>query len=384
MAGAEPTMVVAAPARAARPLEGAERALAGDLLALLGHAPLARAAARGRAGVLEEIDRRIAAIDGLLTAQVNAILHHPRFQALEASWRGLAWLADGLEGRERLKLRVLPVGWSAIARDLDRAAEFDQTQLFRKIYENEFGMPGGEPFGLIVADFYVQHRPIRSGTDDVAVLRGLAGVAAAAFCPIVLGAAPGLFGLDSFRELHPTLDLDRLFGQREYTRWRAMQREEDTRFLGVLLPPVLLRRPHADMDRLDRFRFAEATGAGDAGEWLWGNPGYAFAWVVMRAYGESGWFADIRGTRAEDLKGGLVRDLARADFATDAPGSRCARRCRSACRTARSARSRSSASSRSRSAPTPRGRSSTPTSRSGARRRTAAALRGSTRACPRC
>ena len=320
MAGAEPTLVVAAPARAARPLSAGERALAADLLRLIGWPALARAAAGGRCALVEEIDRRIAAIDGLMTAQVNAVLHHPRFQRLEASWRGLAWLSAGLEGRKRLKLRILTISWAGIARDLDRSAEFDQTQLFRKIYENEFGMPGGEPFGLMVADYYVQHRPARSGTDDIAVMRGLAGVAAAAFCPMVLGAAPELFGLDSFRDLHPTLDLDRLFGQREYTRWRAMQKVEDTRFLGVLLPPVLLRRPHADMARCDRFRFEEATGAQDGGEWLWGHPGYAFASVVMRAYGESGWFADIRGTRPEDLKGGLVRDLAQADFTTDAPG----------------------------------------------------------------
>ena len=317
MTGAEPTLV--APAPAARAPDRAVRALASDLLGALGLEALVRAAPRGRRGVLEELDRRIAAIDALLAEQVNAVLHHPRFQALEASWRGLAWLAERIEGRERIKLRVLPVGWSAIARDLDKAVEFDQSHLFRKIYEDEFGMPGGEPFGLIVADFFVQHRPGRGAIDDVAVLRGLAGVAAASFCPIVLGAAPRLFGLDSFRDLHPTLDLDRLFGQSEYTRWRALQREEDTRFLGVILPPVLIRRPHADMGRVDRFRFAEESGATDAHEWLWANPGYAFAAVVMRAFAESGWFADIRGTRPGDLRGGLLRGLAQADFATDAP-----------------------------------------------------------------
>lgn len=321
MAGAEPTVVVAAPARrAARPLEGAERTLAADLLRLVGPDVLSRAARHGRRGVLEEIDRRIAAIDRLLGAQVHEILHHPRFQALEASWRGLRYLTRNIEGRERLRVRMLPLGWAELARDLDRAAEFDQTQLFRKIYEDEFGTPGGEPFGLIIADYYVQHRPGRSGVDDVAVLRGLAGVGAASFCPILLAAAPALFGLDSFRELHPTLDLGRLFQQREYARWRAVQREEDTRFLGILLPQILMRRPLADMERVDRFRFEENAGASDGSEWLWGHPGYAFASIVMRAFADSGWFADIRGTRPDDLRGGLVTDLPQADFSTDSPG----------------------------------------------------------------
>jgi len=323
MAGAEDTIVVAAPARSASGgtrLGPEARSLARGLLRHLGWDTLARLAPLGRHAVLEEVDRRIALIDAAMTDQVNAILHHERFQRLESSWRGVDYLAEQLEGRERLKLRILPLGWSALARDLDRAVEFDQTHLFRKIYEEEFGMPGGEPFGLMIADYYVRHKAGRGGVDDVATLRGLAGVAAAAFCPFILGAAPDLFALDTFRDLHPTLDLDRLFDQREYTRWRGLQAVEDTRFLGILLPPVLIRRPLDDMGRVDRFRFFEDTGRRDGADWLWAHPGYAFAAVVMRAYGESGWFADIRGTRPEDLRGGLLRDLPAADFSTDAPG----------------------------------------------------------------
>jgi type VI secretion system protein ImpD len=298
-----------------------DRTLAAVLLAELDLDTLRWLAPQGSVAVVAALDRRVAEIDELMSAQVNAILHHPRFQRLESAWRGLAYLVERLEACENVKLRALSVTWAELARDFERAIEFDQSQLFRKIYSDEYGMPGGEPYGLLLGDFYVQHRrPERSAPDDVAVLRGLAGVAAAAFAPTVLGAAPGLLGLDSFRDLTPTLDLPGRFQQREYSRWRSLQDEDDARFLGLIAPPILMRQPLRDLPRRDGFRFVEDTSASDGSGYLWGNPALAFASVVMRAFDETGWLADIRGTRPGELGGGLVTDLPQVDFATDAPG----------------------------------------------------------------
>jgi type VI secretion system protein ImpD len=311
-------MAAASAATAAAGGEGADCALARALLAELGWPRLVELAAGGPAAVTDELDRRVAALDAAMGAQLDAVLHHPRFQRLEGSWRGLAYLVDAGGRADGVKIRVLSAAWREVARDLERAIEFDQSQLFAKIYSAEFGMPGGEPYGLLVADYFVRHTP-GGGVDDVAALRGLAGVAAAAFAPTVLGAAPELLGLDRFADLQPTLDVERLFQQGEYGRWRALQGEEDTRFLGVVMPPVVMRGPHADDGaRTDGFRFAETVDGG-AGH-VWANPAYAFAAVVVRAFDDAGWFADIRGTRPSDLKGGLVTDLPALDFATDAPG----------------------------------------------------------------
>lgn len=302
-------------------LDPATRWLATALLEHFEWSELRRLAAEGRHGLLEALDRRVCAVDDLLSDQVNAILHHPRFQRLEASWRSLAYLVARLERTDRVKLRVLSTRWAEVERDLDRAVEFDQSQLFRKIYSDEFGMPGGEPYGLLIGDYFVQHRPPkRGGVDDVATLRGLSGIAAAAFAPLIVGAAPGLLGVDSFRDLSPSLDLGGLFRQREYNRWQALQDQEDTRFLGVVAPPVLLREPYAELPRRDGFRFREDVTSRDTNGYLWGNPAYAFASVVMRAFDDTGWFADIRGTRAEDLRGGLVADLPAPSFGTDRHG----------------------------------------------------------------
>jgi len=297
-----------------------DREFAAALLVEFGMDGLRRLADEGSEAVRGAVDARIAGIDSRLAAQVDAILHHPRFQRLEAAWRSVAYLVDRIEHGNRTKIRVLTVTWAELVRDLDRAPEFDQSQIFEKIYSQELDMPGGEPYGLLVGDFYVQHRPQRGGVDDVATLRQLSGVAAAAFAPLVVGAAPALLGLDSFGELTPTLNLPGLFQQRDYSRWRSLQTEEDTRFLGVVLPPVLMREPYEELPRRDGFRYAEDVGATDGSAYLWGNPAFAFASVVIRSFEDTGWFADIRGTHQGELGGGLVTDLPVVDFGTDAPG----------------------------------------------------------------
>ena len=153
-------------------------------------------------GCRAAIDRDIAALDVLIGAQIDAILHHQRLRRFEGSWRGLAWLVGGLDPASRVKVKVLNMSWPELCRDLERAIEFDQSQLFRKVYEAEFGMPGGEPYGLLVVDHEIRHRPAAGApTDDVTALTQLSGVAAAAFVPTVLGASPALLQVEEFADL---------------------------------------------------------------------------------------------------------------------------------------------------------------------------------------
>ena len=272
--------------------------------------------------LLLALDRDIADIDALLSAQVNAILHATLFQRLEARWRGLDFLADVAELSPLAKVRMLSVSWSEVTRDLDRAGDFDRSQLFHKIYTEEIGMLGGEPFGLLVGDYEIQHRPSADHpSDDIAALKSLATIAAAAFAPLVMGASPRLFQLESFSALGRPLDLRAVFRQAEYQRWQSMRDAEETRFVGLVAPRVLLRLPYSiDGRRRDGFRFAETVDAPDAAGYLWGNGAFAFGSVVLRAFANYGWFADIRGAARDDLRGGLVVNLPVASFATDRPG----------------------------------------------------------------
>lgn len=266
-----------------------------------------------------KVDRLIAGIDELLTDQVNAVIHHPRFQALEASWRSLRRLVATAGRNQRIKVRALDLSWIELCRDLERAIEFDRSQLFRKIYEDEFGMPGGEPFGLLVGDYQVLHRRDASGraTDDVAALRELSRIAAAAFAPVVLDVSPELFGLDSFAELSLPRDLAAVFRLPEYQRWLAFQEGEDSRFVGLVLPRVLARAAYRDDDtRADGFRFEERCQ--DHAAVLWGSGAYAFAAVAIQAFDQSGWFTQIRGGVLGIESGGLVPDLEISWFDTDA------------------------------------------------------------------
>jgi type VI secretion system protein ImpD len=263
------------------------------------------------------VDRIIALVDQLVTEQVNAVIHHPRFQALEASWRSLRRLVRTANGNPRIKIRVLDLRWSELCRDLERAIEFDQSHLFRKIYEEEFGMPGGEPFGLLIGDYQISHWRSRARlTDDVAAVREMSRIAAAAFAPFILGVAPELFGLDSFAELCRPVDLPTVFRLPEYMRWRGFQETDDSRFVGLVLPRILARQYYRDDDtRIDGFRFEERCGTNE--EVLWGSGTYAFAGVVIQAFAESGWFTQIRGGVLGVEQGGLVPDLEIPSFDTD-------------------------------------------------------------------
>lgn len=279
-------------------------------------------------GNREELSRRlnrdVAAIDRMANAQLNVVLHAEAFQKLEASWRGLQYLVERADEEDEpaIKIRVLNVAWRELERDFERAIEFDQSQLFRKVYESEFGSPGGEPFGILIGDYEIHPRvSAQHPHNDLGVVDSLAGVAAAAFCPIILNASPAMFGLDDFSGLEQRLDHERTFENVEYTKWKSLRAKEDSRFIGLTLPRVLMRTPYEDEGfRVDRFRFQEDVQGPDRSKYLWGGAGYAFGGVLMRAFSEAGWLADIRGARRGIDGGGLVTGLPLHSFRTDAHG----------------------------------------------------------------
>jgi type VI secretion system protein ImpD/type VI secretion system protein ImpC len=264
-----------------------------------------------RVALAAAVDRDIVALDRLIGAQLDAILHHARLRALEGAWRGLAWLVSRMSLTGRVKLRILNVSWAEICRDLERAAEFDQSQLFRAVYEDEFGTPGGEPYGLLVVDHEIRHRPGPGAiTDDVSAVASLAAVAAAAFAPTVISAAPALFGVDHFAELSGVADPASGFVAAEYQRWRGLASREDIRFLAAVLPRFLARPPYADRHR--GFRYRE-TGP----ERVWSGAGYLVAACVIRAFETHAWPADMRGYDIDRDGGGILSGLPAPVFSTD-------------------------------------------------------------------
>ena len=270
-----------------------------------------RIAERANAGIPLRLwlSQQISLIDEVINEQINLILHHPDLQALEARWRGLWSLVDTAhEFKKTVKVRVLDVSWREINRDIDRAADFDQTALFQKIYSDEFDIPGGTPYGVIIGDYYVSHRPHEGHPyDDIEILRSLSQIAAASFAPFICGAAPQLFGLDDFSTLGTRINMEQVFSLSEYTAWRSFRSSEDARFLGVLLPQVLMREPYnREISEYGGIRFRELVEGPDASNYLWGNAAFAFGTVIIREFGETGWFAHIRGTPQDTWSGGLV------------------------------------------------------------------------------
>ncbi|WP_343716567.1 type VI secretion system contractile sheath large subunit [Inquilinus sp.] len=275
-----------------------------------------------RRALLAALDRDIARLDALLSAQVDAILHHPKLQRLEAAWRGVAYLVRIAGQSDQSKVRILDVSWPEVCRDFQRAIEFDQGHLFQKVYEQEFGMPGGEPFGVLVGAYELSHVPgADRPTDDVSGLKGMAQVSAAAFAPFVAGAHPTLLGLESFAELGMPIDVTRGLSGPAFDRWQALRELDDSRFLGLTAPRVLMRPPWPDDgSRTDGFRYREDVSAPDLSGYCWGPASFAFAGTLIRAFDSFGWFAEIRGASALGGTGGLVTDLPQLSFGTDRPG----------------------------------------------------------------
>ncbi len=252
----------------------------------------------GRDAASLRLNAAVAEVDRLLNDQLHAVIAHPDFVRLEASWRGLRYLVDQTPEGPQIKVRVLNLSWRDLVRDQERALEFDQSQLFRKVYSDEFGTPGGEPYGLLVGDYAVCHRPLPGHpTDDVAALAGVASVAAAAFAPFVTGIDPRFLGLDTFTDLDPTIDVTRLTAGVDHAAWRRFRGTEDARFVGLALPRVVLRGAHREPPRCG-FPFVQPPDGA-----LYGTAAWGFAGVVVRAFAESGWLAAVRGP------GGVVPGL---------------------------------------------------------------------------
>jgi type VI secretion system protein ImpC len=255
------------------------------------------------------IQSRIAHIDELLSRQLDEILHHPDFQKLEASWRGLHYLVMNTETGSRLKLRLLCLTKKELFKDLDQAVEFDQSALFKKIYEEEYGTFGGHPFSLMIGDYELGRNP-----QDVAMLEKIAGVAAAAHAPFISAASPHLFDMDSFTELGNPRDLAKLFESSELIKWRAFQESEDSRYVTLVLPHILMRLPYGpDTVPVEDFDMKEDVDGRDHSKYLWGNAAYALGQRITNAFALYGWCAAIRGVEG----GGMVEGLPTHTFRTD-------------------------------------------------------------------
>jgi type VI secretion system ImpC/EvpB family protein len=257
------------------------------------------------------ISREIAQIDATVSEQLNQILHHPQFQQLEASWRGLRHLVDQKGYAEDVQIRVLNASWKHVVRDLDRSVEFDQSQLFQKIYSEEFGNPGGIPYSLLIGDYEIQSgaRPGQPMQDLDAIFH-LSQIAAASFAPFITAAHPSLLTLNEFSELHRPSNWEAIFEQPEFIKWRNLRESPDSRFVGLVMPRVLIRAPYTSEDLPGiGFNFVEEVSNGEKDNLLWGNASYCFASVAMRSFMNTHWPADIRGVRQDEEEGGLVTGL---------------------------------------------------------------------------
>ena len=255
------------------------------------------------------INARIAQIDHLLSIQLNEILHHPSFQKLEASWRGLKYLLDQSETSTSLQIKIFNCNKKELLKDLQRAPEFDQSTLFKKVYEEEFGTFGGAPFGALMGDYEFGRSP-----EDIELLERISQTAAAAHAPFVTGADPSLFNLDSFTALDAPRDLAKIFDTTEYAKWKSFRQSEDSRYVGLCLPHVLMRLPYGkDTKPIETFSYEEAVDGTDHTKYLWGNAAYALAARVTTAFANYGWCASIRGVEG----GGLVEGLPVHNFYTD-------------------------------------------------------------------
>ncbi|HEX8558024.1 MAG TPA: type VI secretion system contractile sheath large subunit [Pyrinomonadaceae bacterium] len=255
------------------------------------------------------INARIAEIDRVISRQLNEVMHAEEFQRLEASWRGLHHLVHESETGPMLKVRVLNASKKDLLRDLERAAEFDQSALFKKVYEEEFGTFGGAPFGALIGDYEFSNHP-----QDIALLEKISNVAAAANAPFFGAASPQLFGWDSFTQLAEVRDLSKIFDRTEYAKWRSLRESEDSRYVGLCLPHTLMRLPYGQETRpAESFNFEEDVDGKDHRKYLWGNAAYSFGTRLTEAFSKYEWCAAIRGVEG----GGLVQGLPVHTFKTD-------------------------------------------------------------------
>jgi type VI secretion system protein ImpC len=255
------------------------------------------------------IQTRIAQIDRLISLQLNEVLHHPSFQKLEGTWRGIRYLMDQSETNSMLKIKVLNVSKRDLLRDLQRASEFDQSALFKKVYEEEFGVFGGAPFAAMIGDY-----EFGRGPEDIELLERVAQVASAAHAPFLSAASAGLLNLEDFTQLGSPRDIGKIFDTTEYAKWKSFRQSEDSRYVGLTLPHILMRLPYGNETKaVDDFDYEEAVDGTDHSKYLWGNAAYALGARLTTAFAKYGWCAAIRGVEG----GGLVEGLPAHTFHTD-------------------------------------------------------------------
>jgi type VI secretion system protein ImpC len=255
------------------------------------------------------LNARISQIDKLISDQLNEVMHHPDFQALEASWRGLHYLVHQSETGEKMKIRVMNVSKKDLLKDLEKASEFDQSALFKKVYEEEFGMFGGAAYGAMIGDYEFSNHP-----QDLALLEKISQVAAAAHAPFIAAAAPRLFNFDAFTELGGPRDMAKIFQSVEYAKWKSFRDSEDSRYVALAMPHILMRLPYGqDNVPVEAFGYEEAVDGTDHSKYLWGNAAYALGTRLTDAFAKFHWCAAIRGVEG----GGLVEGLPVHTFKTD-------------------------------------------------------------------
>jgi type VI secretion system protein ImpC len=255
------------------------------------------------------ISARIAQIDHLVSIQLNEVLHAQQFQKLESSWRGLRYLLDQSETSDKLKIKVLNATKKELLRDLQRAPEFDQSAMFKKVYEEEYGVFGGAPFSALIGDY-----EFGRGPEDIELLEKVSQVASAAHAPFLTAAAPEMLNLDSFTSLDAPRDMAKIFDSSEYAKWKSFRQSEDSRYIGLTLPHVLGRLPYGKNGiQVDGFNYEEGVDGTDHSKYLWSNAAYALGARMTQAFALYGWCAAIRGVEG----GGLVEGLPTHTFTTD-------------------------------------------------------------------
>jgi type VI secretion system protein ImpC len=264
--------------------------------------------------VVQSIQAMIAQIDKKMSDQINQIMHHPDFQKLESAWRGLHYLVSNSETDDQLKIRVLNVSKKDLHKTLKRykGAAWDQSPLFKKLYEEEYGTLGGEPFACLVGDYYFDHGP-----QDVELLGEMAKIASASHAPFLAAAAPTVFQMESWQELSNPRDLTKIFQIPEYAGWRSLRESEDARYIGLTMPRFLARRPYGvKTNPVEAFDFEEDANGPDVKKYTWANSAYAMAVNINRSYKTYGWCSRIRGIES----GGSVEGLPTHTFPTDDGG----------------------------------------------------------------
>ena len=264
----------------------------------------------------QTFNKAIEAIDAKLSQQLSAIMHHEDFQKLEGSWRGLNHLVKNSETGTSLKIKLLNMSKKDLHKDLTKAVEFDQSLIFKKIYESEFGTPGGEPYGALIGDF-----EFGTGVEDLEVLQGMSNVAAASFAPFIAATSSKMFGLESFTELSKPRDLEKIFDSSEYIKWRSFRESEDSRFVTLTMPRVLARMPYGSAgNEVEAFKFEEApidangvVTAMTPNQFTWMNASFALAERLTASFSENGWCTAIRGAEG----GGRVENLPSFTFTSD-------------------------------------------------------------------